>query len=233
LILFFQNSGQKVGIVAGENLWKWRLSDYQQKGNHDMFNEMMNKIAQYLSVKADKSFFRVKCNDKFPENAPIEFEAEVYNESYELINQPEVNLLITDENNKSYPFVFGKTDKAYYLNAGNFPVGTYKYQATVKVGNNLYQKRGEFIITPLNLEMLNTMADHNLLYRLARSHDGEMVYPRTMDHLAKMINDREDMKSVSFTQKRYADLIGNLWVFLLILVLISAEWFIRKRSGIT
>lgn len=233
LILFFQNSGQKVGIVAGENLWKWRLSDYQQKGNHDIFNEMLNKIAQYLSVKADKSFFRIKCNDKFPENGPVEFEAEVYNESYELINQPDVNLIITDENNKSYPFVFGKTDKAYYLNTGNFPVGTYKYQATVKVGNNLYQKKGEFVITPLNLEMMNSMADHNLLYRLARSHDGDMVYPRNMDHLAKMINNREDMKSVSYTQKRYADLAGNLWVFLLILALISAEWFIRKRNGIT
>ena len=233
LILFFQYSGKKIGIVAGENLWKWRLSDYQQKGNHDIFNEMMNKIAQYLSVKADKSFFRVKCNDKFLENVPVDFEAEVYNESYELINQPEINLIITDENNKSYPFVFGKTDKAYYLNSGNFPVGTYKYQATVKVGNNLYQKRGEFVITPLNLEMMNTTADHNLLYRLARSHDGDIVYPRNMDQLVKMINDREDMKSVSFTQKRYADLVGNLWVFLLILVLISTEWFIRKRNGIT
>lgn len=233
LIVFFRNSGQKIGIVAGENLWKWRLSDYQQKANHDIFNDMMNKIAQYLSVKADKSFFRVKCSDKFLENEPVEFEAEVYNESYELINQPDVNLIITDENNKSYPFVFGKTDKAYWLSAGNFPVGTYKYQASVKVGNNLYQKKGEFVIAPLNLEMINTTADHNLLYRLARSHDGDMVYPRNMDQLAKMITNREDMKSVSFSQKRYADLTGNLWVFLVILGLISAEWFIRKRSGIT
>lgn len=233
LILFIQKSGQKVGIIAGENLWKWRLSDYQQKGNHDLFDGLMNKIAQYLSVKADKSFFRVRCNDKFLGNDPVEFEAEVYNESYELINQPDVNLVITDENNKSYPFVFGKTDKAYWLNAGNFPVGTYKYQASVKAGNNLYQKKGEFVISPLNLEMMNTTADHNLLYRIARSHDGDMVYPRDMDRLAKMISDREDMKSVSYTQKRYADLTGNLWVFLLILGLISAEWFIRKRSGIT
>ena len=233
MLLFFQNAGQKIGIIAGENLWKWRLSDYLQKGNHDLFDEMMNKIAQYLSVKADKSFFRVKCNEKFMDNEPVEMEAEVYNESYELINQPDVNLTVTDENNKSYPFVFGKTDKAYYLNAGNFPVGTYKYQASVKTGNDLYQKEGEFVITPLNLEMMNTMADHNLLFRLARSHDGNMVYPQNMDQLAKMINAREDMKTVSYTQKRYADLAGNPWVFLLILALVSAEWFIRKRNGIT
>jgi hypothetical protein len=233
LIVFLQTTGRKIGVITGENLWKWRLSDYQQKSSHDVFNELINKIAQYLSVKADKSFFRVKCNEKYLENEPVEFEAEVYNESYELINQSDVSLTITDENKKSYPFVFGKTDKAYFINTGNFPVGTYKYLATVKVGNNLYQKSGQFIITPLNLELMNTTADHNLLYRLARSHDGSMVYPKAMDRLAGMIIGREDMRPVSYTQKRYADLAGNLWVFLLILALIAAEWFIRKRSGIT
>ena len=204
-----------------------------RKGTHDIFNELMNKIAQFLSVKADKSFFRVKCNSRFLENEQVEFEAEVYNESYELINDPDVNLTITDENQKSYPFVFGKTDKAYILNAGNFPVGNYKYKASVRVGDHLYEKSGEFVTDPLNLEMMNTIADHNLLYRMAKSHDGEMVYPRDIDRLGKMISSREDMKSVAYTQKRYADLVGNLWVFLLILVLITAEWFIRKRNGIT
>ena len=31
MILFTQRSSQKIGIIAGENIWKWRLSDYLQK----------------------------------------------------------------------------------------------------------------------------------------------------------------------------------------------------------
>lgn len=232
LILFLQNSGKKIGIIAGENLWKWSLSDYQQKGNHDVFNELINKIAQYLSVKADKSFFRVKTKTRFQENELIEFDGEVYNKSYELINEPDVNLIITDEQGKTFPFVFGRTDKAYYLNAGNFPIGSYKYTASVKVGNNRYEKKGEFVISALNLELMNTTADHNLLFKIARSHDGEMVSPHDINQLYNLVNKREDIRPVSYLQKRYADLAGNIWVFLLILLLISAEWFIRKRTGI-
>lgn len=232
LTLFFQNPGKKTGIIAGENLWKWRLSDYFQKGNHDAFNGWVNKITQYLSVKEDRSLFRVKCNDRFQENERVEFEAELFNESYEMINQPDVNLTIMDEQDKSYPFIFGKSEKTYYLNAGTFPVGKYTYSASVKVGKNLYQKNGAFIITQMNLETINLVADHNLLFRLAKNHGGEMIYPKNMDDLVEKITSREDIKPVIYTQKRFSDLVGNLWVFLVILVLLATEWFIRKRNGI-
>jgi hypothetical protein len=232
LALFFQYPGKKTGIITGENLWKWRLSDYFKKGNHDAFNGWVNKIAQYLSVKEDRSFFRVKCNDRFQENEKVEFEAELFNESYEMINQPDVNLTIRDEQDKSYPFIFGKSEKTYYLNAGTFPVGKYTYSASAKVGKNLYQKNGAFIITQMNLETMNLVADHNLLFRLAKNHGGEMIYPKNMDDLVEKITSREDIKPVIYTQKRFSDLVGNLWVFLVILVLLAAEWFIRKRNGI-
>lgn len=232
LALFFQNSGKKTGIIAGENIWKWRLSDYFQKGNHDAFNGWVNKIAQYLSVKEDRSLFRIKCNDRFQENERVEFEAELFNESYEMINQPDVKLTIKDEQDKSYPFIFGKNEKTYYLNAGTFPVGKYTYSASVKVGKNLYQKNGAFIITQMNLETMNLVADHNLLFRLAKNQGGEMIYPKNLNDLVEKINIREDIRPVIYIQKRFSDLVGNLWVFLVILVLLATEWFIRKRNGI-
>jgi hypothetical protein len=232
LILFFQTQDRKTGIIAGENLWKWRLSDYLQKGDHKVFDDLINKVVQYLSVKGDKSFFKVKVSNRFSENENVEFDAEVYNESYELINKDDVNLTITDEKKNSYPFVLGKTEKAYYLNAGTFPVGNYTYQANVKTSKNTYTRKGEFIITPLNLELLNSVADHNMLYRLAKAHDGEMFYPRDLQSLKKRIMEREDIRPVSYVQKRFIDLSGNAWLFLLILALLSAEWFIRKRSGV-
>jgi len=232
LILFVESQERKTGIIAGENIWKWRLSDYLQKGDHKVFDDLINKIVQYLSVKGDKSFFKVKVRNRFLENENVEFDAEVYNETYELINNDDVNITITDEKNNSYPFVLGKSDKAYYLNAGTFPIGNYTWQAIVKTGKNTYMKKGEFIVTPLNLEFLNSVADHNLLFRIAKAHDGEMFYPRALDDLRKKIMEREDIRPVSYTQKRFIDFSGNAWLFLLILALLSAEWFIRKRSGV-
>ncbi len=232
MIVFFQTPERKIGVIACENIWKWRLTDYLENQDHETFDELMGKIAQYLSFQGEKSFFIVKCASSVPENEKIEFRAELYNESYELINTPEVKLTITDEDNRSYNYTFAPSDKTYYLDAGTLPSGLYKYKASTSLGNKQYLKSGEFAVLPVNLEAINTIADHNLLYRLAKEHSGKIVSPHELQSLSKELRDREDIKPVSYDQKRFTDLASSLTLLVILLVLASAEWFLRRRSGL-
>jgi hypothetical protein len=52
-----------------------------------------------------------------------------------------------------------------------------------------------------------------------------------LDKLAELIKKQGTVKPVMYEQKDYRDLINQKWVFFLILLLVSAEWFIRKRNG--
>ncbi len=230
--MYFTAVGEnKMAIVEGEGIWRWRLQDFAAHGNHTLFDELVSKTVQYLSVKADKSFFKVINKNNFPENEVIEMEAEVYNESYELINEPEVNITITNSDNKTFPFTFSKTSNAYRLNAGMMRVGEYKYEAKVKAGEKMYTQRGNFSISALQVELVNTVADHQLLFSLAKKHNGTMVYPNELDKLVKQLNSREDIKSVSYSEKKLTDLINLKWIFFLLMALLSFEWFMRKRNG--
>ncbi len=231
LVIFNQNLENKTGVIAGEGIWRWRLADYLKNGNHDVFNELITKIVQYLSVRVDKSFFRVVGSNNFLENEPVEFDAEVYNQSYELINEPDVEMTITNSEGNTFPFVFSKTAKSYHLNAGMLPVDTYVYEASVRVGEKIFKDAGEFTVSPLNIETVNLIADHNLLYQIAQKHDGQMLSPATLDQFPEMLKNRDDIKTIVFSEKRYSELVNVFWVLVLILALISAEWFIRKRNG--
>lgn len=231
LMLFSTTGENKVAIFTGEGIWRWRLQDFAANGSHLMFDEFISKTVQYLSVKDDKSFFRVIGKNNFFENEPIEFESEVYNESYELVNEQEVNMVFTNSDNKKFNFTFSKTANAYRLNAGMMPVGEYRYESKVKVGDKVYSQKGEFSIRALQIELTNTVADHQLLYSLAKKHDGELLYPSQMDKLAELLTSREDIKSVSYTEKKLTDVINLKWVFFVVLILLSFEWFIRKRNG--
>jgi len=232
LFMFSSQNNYKVGIIAGENIWKWEFAEFSARSNHDVFDELMVKTVQFLSVKDDKSFFRVKVNDRVKENEGIQFDAEVYNASYELVNDPDVNIMITDSINRNYPFLFNKTDKAYQLQAGIFPPGTYRYHAWVDLGNKHYQKSGSIRVIKVNSESINLVADQGLLYRIATSHDGVVVLPGQIEKLSELLDKREDIYSVSTVQKRFTDLIGNPFLFLVLLLLLSAEWVIRKRNGL-
>lgn len=86
------------------------MHDFEQNGNHDAFNGMLSSIVQYLSVKADERQFRVRIekemksgsNHIFAENETVTFNAELMNESNELINTPDVSLTVKDDQERSF-----------------------------------------------------------------------------------------------------------------------------------
>jgi hypothetical protein len=231
IMAFTNNGDNKAAIFYGEGIWKWRMQDFATHNNHNLFDEFISKTVQYLSVKVDKNFFKIIKPSTFQENESIIMEAEVYNESYELINEPEVNSRITNSENKKYPFIFSKTGNAYRLDAGLMPVGDYKVDAQVNVGSKIYKQHTEFSIIPLQVEHINIVADHQLLYSIAQKHGGELVAPNELDKLIQKLNSRDDIKTVSYSQNKLSELINLKWIFFLLLALLGVEWFIRKRNG--
>jgi hypothetical protein len=231
LLLFNETLEGRSGVIVGDGIWKWRLYDYARNGNHNSFNELLNKTVQFLSLKDQKQKFRIYHKSNFLENEPVEFDGEVYNDSYELISDPDVSMTIQDENGKQFPFVFNKSGNAYHLNAGSFPPGNYTYVAKVAEGGQYPPENGQFSVTALDLEALNTIADHHLLYQLAAENGGKMFSGNELDQLADFLKSMDEIKPVTYTQKSYEDLINKWWVFGLVLLLLSLEWFLRKRSG--
>ncbi|MCK9617919.1 MAG: hypothetical protein M0R21_08810 [Lentimicrobiaceae bacterium] len=231
LILFNNKMGNKTGIIAGEGIWKWRINDYVKNNSHLLFDGFISKIMQYLTVKEDKGFFRVNGDNKYFENEQVEFSAEVYNNSYELITTPEVSIEIMDSSGKKYPYTFSKTSQAYYLNAGSFPPGNYTFRSQVKLNNRIETKTGTFVVVPLNIESINTVANHNMLYTLAKNHQGKMFYPSEITKLCETLRNREDIKNISFLHKKYVNFNNIFLILLLILTLLSTEWYLRKRAG--
>ncbi len=230
MILFNETLDGRTGVIAGEGIWKWRLYNYAKTKDHQSFNELINKTVQFLSLKDQKKNFRIYNKSNFRENEPVIFDAEVYNESYELTNEAEAGLTIRNEDAKEFPFVFNKAGNAYHLDAGTFPPGNYSYQAQVTLGSNIYTDAGQFSVSAIDLEALNTVADHHLLFQLADGSGGKMVYPANMDQLAENILARDDIRPVTFTRKKYEDLLNKGWVLALIVGLLTLGVVYAQKS---
>jgi hypothetical protein len=231
LLVFFQNDNEKVGVLAGEGIWKWRMQEFSKTSNHKSFNEIINKTVQFLSVKEDKSKFRIITENLFLENEEIRFNAELYNDSYELVNDPEINIEILSDDEKKYNFVFSRTSATYILNAGILPVGFYSYKAKVVFGEKEYIEKGQFQINQLLMEANNTVANHQLLQNVAQKFGGELFYPSTMNKISSKIENNEDIAAIIYEEKDLKELINLKWIFFVLLTLLSLEWFLRKRNG--
>ena len=232
LWMFADQLDSKIGIIAGEGVWRWRLYDYMQNKNFDAFNELMNKTVQYLAVKGDKRPFQVSLpKNIFQDNEAVTFDAQLYNANYELVNTPDVDLKIKSEDGREYPFKFNKTDNYYTLNAGFLPVGSYTYTASVRLGANAYKAEGRFSISPLQLEELRTVADHKVMYQLATQHQGQMYHAGDFEKIADDILAKNQLKPILYDTFLTESAINLRWIFFIILLLLSAEWFMRKYLG--
>jgi len=230
LLVVGEEQDTKVGVLAAEGLWRWRLFDYLQNKNHDLINELMSKSIQYLTVKEDKRKFRVTtAKSIFNENEPIIFDAELYNNSYQLINEPDASLVITDDENRNFNFTFSRAGDAYTLNAGILPVGNYKYKASVFTNEQL-SFNGQFSVQPVQLESFETTADHRMLRLLSTQYGGQVYYPTQLASLGDNLVQNK-IKPVLYQTTQTQSIMNIRWLFLLLALLLFLEWFLRRYWG--
>ena len=231
LFLFNDVNGAKIGVISGTGLWSWKVYDFVNTQNHDAFNEIVNKTALFLVAKNDKSPFRVRHNAVFAENAPVEFSAELYNESHELVNTPDVKLTIKGSGDTTYDAQFSKQNNAYYLNMGELPVGTYTWIAKTQLGNKSYEKSGTFSVQEIFVETANLVADFDLLKSIAKTTDGKFFARNEIENVAKEIKANDNIKPIASYHKKYSMLLNSPWYLAAIVLLLGIEWFLRKWHG--
>ncbi|MBI2721199.1 MAG: hypothetical protein HYX39_03380 [Bacteroidetes bacterium] len=229
ILIFTETNGLKSSVFVGDGMWRWKMRDFYEHKNNNLFNELLSKIIQYLTVKSDKSFFRITSPKIVNENEMLELGAEVYNKAYELVNDADVQLTLTNSNKKQFNYTFSKTSNAYKLNLGFLAPGEYKYEAKVKIGSELYVKNGSILVKEIMAEKINTIANHQLLFQLSYRTGGKLFYPKQLNKLSEEIAKNQLIKPITYSTNLTTSILDLKWILFGILILLSLEWFLRKR----
>lgn len=231
LVYFVTTATQKIGVVSGEGLWRWRLTDYASNGSHAVTDEIINKSVQYLCNNEKKDRFEVTTDDVVPMHREVLFDAVLYNRSMEPVTTADVSLELTDPVGTRIKSAFQPSGLGYSLNLGRKPVGLYRYTATATLGDEVLTRRGQFMVIDESVEMSRLQADHSLLFRLADSHGGQMFTPDNIDGLPEAIFRNHEVAETVIVTNRLFRAIDLLPILLLALAFLSAEWFLRKFWG--
>lgn len=220
------------GILTGEGIWRWRLFDYLQHANHDIIDESIRKTVQYLALKEDKRRFRVTPSKAlYKETDQVILDGELYNENFELINTPDVQVSLFDENDREYTYVMNKSTSAYTLMIGRLNPGNYRYSARTTLNQQEMRYDGKLTVQKVDLEQADLQADHNLLNLLATQTGAIMVTPDNVEELIDHIRNHQSKKPILYSQIETRPLIDWGWLFGILILLLGAEWFIRRYLG--
>jgi hypothetical protein len=231
LLLTWEDNNKKLAAFIGEGLWKWRLDEYSSTEKSEIFDDSFSRLIQYLSTLEDKRKFRFfPIQNEFTDAAPSVFEAQVYNDLFQKVYGNKIDLVIKNEKGEQTNYNFTLTQGGERYRVGGLKEGAYRYSASTELNGKKETVSGSFLISAQNIESQNLVANTDLLRKLASSTGGRSFNFNQFDLLQKDFQKME-AKSIIHSEESFNPLIHLKWVFVVLLLLIGAEWFTRKYMG--
>lgn len=227
MIAFYDDKNGRICYCWGEGLWKWRLYDYKENGNHELFNTLINKMVTYLAVQKGADRFIHNMKPLYDETEETVIDVELYNDSYELVNTPDVNLQLKNLD-KDFNYILNRHGDKYQINLGNLPAGEYDYILTTNLKGENFKKNGVFYVRTQNPELNEAVADRQLLKEIAARSGGEMIAMNELDELVHILNGNSNFKAVYKSEMKYIDMSEMGVLGIILILLICAEWFLLK-----
>jgi hypothetical protein len=216
-------------LLAGEGIWRWRLYEYKNTGQHIVIDECIRQTVSFLAAANSENPFRVELSKYvWSDQEAVTLNAYLLNANNEQVNTPEVQLTITDSAGYKENFSFERSGTAYRLNTGIHAGGTYRYEAKTVYNGKTYTAAGSYVIESMPLELMQTGADYPLLYSLAKKYNGSLVPARNVGSLYDAIVHNNNIKPLIRTRTEAVPLIDWKWYFFLLLLVAVAEWLLRK-----
>ena len=228
LLATVKERDRRTAYIFGEGIWQWRIRDFVANSSFDAFDGMVNNLVYFLSLSETFKHFQIDLNNDFYQNEPIKVMAKLYNDSYELVNDADVQFVITNDEGTEYHYYLSKTsDGSYMLEINNMPAGHYEWKAST--GSE--HAEGAFNISVSDPEHIDLQARINDLQQIADKTGGKVFKLSETDELFDILKSNiNEQKTYNYQlNKKPKDILP---VLLAIIALLAAEWIIRRRMGI-
>ena len=227
LVAAIAQGGSHTAFIWGEGLWRWRLNDYLEHHSHAHFDRLVGRLVGFVASQDGRERFHVEADRIYAAGQAITLGAQLYNEAYELVNTPEAQLSLAGDSLKA-DYTFSRQGESYALALGALPEGNYRYSARTTLNGQTFTDEGSFAVEALNLEQARLEADHTLLRTLSAASGGRMVRPDALDDLRQELS---HIKPVIHSHTRRTELLALPVALALLLLLLAAEWVLRKYHG--
>jgi len=223
----------RVAAIAAGPLWRWKFLG----GNSGVYDELMTRLLDVLTRGEESGRFVLMARKNvFDAGESPQLYAEVFNEKLQPVTGVPVSLEISrvDSSGVETPLdrvpMRRESPDAPRLSAHvePLPTGRYSVRGSAELPDRVIQSKPiELRVSSTSVEFRRTPQDRDALERIARRTGGAYLTPDDAAGLAERI----DLSPRRVPVVSESVLRASAPWFLAVLVLLSAEWLIRKRAG--
>lgn len=220
----------KKAFLFGEGLWKWRSNSYLDSESFQSFDEFTGNIIQYISSKKIRNRLDVDIETMYNANSILKIGAFYVDDNYQFDDRATLFCSVLNTNTKekkTYPFVL--TGNSYQLELSSLESGEYEY--VVSVENQNISKKGIFIINEFKVEEQFSVANKEKLEKLVDKTNGKLYFENKYKQLIDELLIDQRFLTLQKSFETNDKIINWQWIMVLIISLLSIEWFTRKYHG--
>jgi hypothetical protein len=229
-LVIAQKLGQHKSIaILGYGIWRWDLLMWGIGRTNEVLKQFLSNSIRWLITKEDSKPVRIYPDQEIYRNGQqITFTGEVYYEDFRPMDGAEVKLTVTGKQ-KSYEILLsGLGDGKYEGALQALEGGDYSFDGIAAFNNRVIgSDKGQFSVEDFNLEFLQTRMNAILLQQVALKTGGKFFTEKNYSNLDSVLN----FPSRKILESREFELWNRIILLLAIIIFLSIEWFIRKRSG--
>ena len=231
LVLTRNFSGSRsISVLAG-NIWKWKLQTAKKENN--LFDFFITNSIKWLN--SAEEIKRIKINTlrkSYSQGEPIEFTANVYDESLNPLEDAEVKVDISSGRNK-YELALQNIAPGIYTGSIDInETGDFSFNGQVLLNSTqIGTDKGSFNIGEIDLEYLNPGMNYEFLNTLSKSTSGEFFLPDEFRNYEQKLSSIISRKSKEKIVTSEVSLWSTEWLLGIVIFLFALEWFLRKRFG--
>ena len=230
LLATANHNNQKKVFLFGEGLWKWRSSSFLKNDSFQYFDEFIGNLVQYASNKKIRNRLDLDINSFYNANSSIQIGAFYVDENYQFDDRATILFTIKNKNSKKkQTFPFSLSGSSYQLELTSLEAGEYEY--TIEVDGRNISKKGIFKVNEFLVEEQFTNANSYKLELLAQKTAGKLYFEDKYRLVIDDLTNDTRFSTIQKSKKTIDKLVNWQWLMLLIIGLLSLEWFIRKYIG--
>lgn len=216
--------------ILGNGLNRWKLLAAGLGEKESAFDDFLMNSIRWLAIKQEFKPVRMSLQKTvFNAGEWISVIIHVNDAGYQPIRDAEIELFVEDSDQKETLAVEQIDDGLYTAQFQRYQKGHSQLLLNAYVkGAFLGSDSLNFDVSAYRPEMIQTRADHRLLKRLSQRTGGYSSIP---DSLAGFL-EKLDYPDKTIVEERHIALYASSWVLLVLVLLLSIEWFFRKRKGL-
>jgi hypothetical protein len=215
-------------IFAGEASWRWKMLVASSNRSYEFF---WRQAARWLTSTAPDPV-AITVPDAPEPGDSISIDVDARDATYAAVPDASVDLTLTSPGGVATPIKLRHADAA----GGRFTAalrpeqaGLYRLHAEARRGSNPLGSADKWMyVGGADREFADPRLNEGFLRRVARTSGGRYVRAAEASRVASFLEASEPANAAP----EHRDLWHEPWAFALIILLLSAEWILRRRWGL-